>query len=69
MSCIECCKDCKTRYEACHDTCETYIEQKRAHLKRKQQIDKERKLQTGLTTVAIEGSQRMRKIKKSGKWR
>lgn len=70
MSYIECCKDCKTRYEACHDTCETYKEQKRVHLERKQQIDEERKLQRELTTVAIEGAQRMKKkIRKNGKWR
>lgn len=40
---IKCCKDCKKRYTACHDSCETYL-QAVAHeedIKKKKRLDKE----------------------------
>ena len=38
MSIITCCKDCKNRKFACHDTCPEYLNQKQQHEKRQANI-------------------------------
>lgn len=42
MGKINCCRDCPNRYPACHDTCETYQEQKAEYLENKRFINRQK---------------------------
>lgn len=41
MKCIRCCKDCSSRYSACHDTCERYKKEKEEYQEDKEMRYKE----------------------------
>ena len=69
MGNIDCCYGCKTRYEDCHDTCETYKKEKAIYEKKKAAMYKQKKLDADLTSRAIEGALRMKKKRTNTKWR
>lgn len=41
---IHCCKNCTTRHENCHSTCDLYRNERREYEKMKERIDFERSL-------------------------
>ena len=56
MGKINCCRDCPNRYPACHDTCETYQEQKAEYLEMTRVIKKSKYKDAIVTSYTIEAT-------------
>lgn len=50
---INCCKDCKERYLACHDKCEKYLKQKEEYKKYKKEYDEQKSIDVKLRNQAL----------------
>lgn len=59
MSVITCCKNCKNRKFACHDTCCEYLSQKQQHEKRQANIRSLRSADNEMQSYIKESNLRM----------
>lgn len=60
------CKGCTPpkRYPGCHGSCPEYLAQKEQHDKEKAIIDQKKRIESGLTSQAVNGIYRCQKVAK-----
>ena len=61
---IDCCKDCRERFEACHDRCERYKSAKAEWDNRREKIKAEKRKAIAIDDYQISAIQQMKKGKR-----
>lgn len=64
MKRIQCCYGCKDRYEACHDSCERYKEEKKACAEEREHIRSEKRMQADMDMYIVKKCEMLKSISK-----